>query len=107
MTVWLGTVYRYFSIDSANDLTSATLDIGDATLTYPYVADQVVSPPSDVASRLAAIEPAPEDGLTRYWWRTLVGVGTGLPMTVGINTLYGRLTDYPEIEPHVWRFRLG
>lgn len=98
MTAYPGTVYRYFSIDSDLDISASPLAVGLTLATATNAATYTASPPA----RVAASTPAAPAGTVRYWWRYLLGAGTALPMVIGHNSVYGILTDSPEVEPYRW-----
>jgi hypothetical protein len=86
------TLYRHVSLDSDKDLTGNLLEVSLDRETWT-AADHFAAP----ASASGLIPPA--EGFTRYWWRVLIGPGqaldpTGIPEPL---TLFGRLTDAPEV----------
>lgn len=91
--------YRYVSIDSDHDISGDTLELSLDNTNW-YEADyQDTAPPGAVQYTAA------KAGLTRYWWRILVGAGQNLePTTAGKVVLYGRLTDSPELIHPWWSF---
>lgn len=90
--------YRYLSLDSDHDLTATTLKVSiDDGATFPATADHVSAPAH------AASLTAPAAGLTRYWWRVLLGPGQPLVPAAEVVNLVGELTDSPEILHPAWR----
>ena len=91
--------YRYVSLDSDHDISSRTLKLSlDGGATYPATADPVTAPAH--AAGLAA----PAAGLTRYWWRVLIGPGQALVPATRAVSLVGELSDSPEILHPTWQF---
>ena len=93
------TLYRYLSMDADHDLSANTLTVGLTPDAFPVVATYQPTPPIGSAD-----VPPPETGLTRYWWRVLVGPGETLdPEDVGAPlTIYGRMVDGAEVRLPVW-----
>ena len=89
--------YRYFALDSDHSLAASPLDLSlDGVTGWTAATYQAVTPP-------AATGLAVPTGLTRYWWRVLLGPGQSLVPTSGRPTIYGRLTDAPEILYRSWK----
>lgn len=90
--------YRYVSLDSDHDLSAVALTVGLDGVAYPVTATAVAAPPHAVGL------PAPKTGLTRYWWRVILGPAQTLVPTAATRLLYGRLADTPETLHHQWPF---
>ena len=90
--------YRYVSLDSDHDISGTTLTIGLDGTTYPVTATSVAAPPHAVSLK------APTAGLTRYWWRVLIGPGQTLVPTASTRALHGLLEDSPETLHPKWTF---
>lgn len=94
------TRYYYLSLDSDHDISAAQLEISLDRVTWA-AASYVPDPPST-----ATALPSPAAGTTRYWWRYLFGPDADLgPLTPGPTmgrTIYGRLTDNPELLEPTW-----
>lgn len=91
------TRYHYVSLDSDKDLSGNVL-------TVSVDSEEWVTAEHHAAPTSAGSLPTPADGFTRYWWRVLIGPGqpldpTGRPEPL---TLYGRLTDTPEVLYPSW-----
>jgi len=92
--------YRYLSLDSDHDISATTLKVSiDGGATFPATAT-AVAPPAHAASL-----DAPATGLTRYWWRILLGPGQPLVPTDITVELTGELADSPETLHPSWRFK--
>ena len=90
--------YRYLSLDSDHDLTATTLKVSiDDGTTFPTTAEHVSAPAH------AASLTAPTAGLTRHWWRVLLGPGQPLVPAAEVVNLVGELADSPEILHPSWR----
>lgn len=94
--------YHYVAVDCDHDISADTMEI---TLT-PDDSGSWVTADYEASAPPAAVQfPAAKAGLTRYWWRVLVGAGEDLePTEVGRVVLYGRLTDSPELIHPWWSF---
>jgi hypothetical protein len=90
--------YRYVSLDSDHDISAVALTVGLDGVTFPVTADPVAAPAH------AAALPGPGVGLTRYWWRVLIGPGQQLVPVSESSELVGRLADDPEVLHPSWRF---
>ena len=91
--------YRYLSLDSDHDISAATLKVSiDGGSTFPATATAVAAPAH------AASLDAPAAGLTRYWWRVLLGPGQALVPTRTTVQLTGELADSPETLHPSWTF---
>lgn len=93
------TRYHNVSLDSDHDLSGRDLVVAlTPDLTDAVTAAHITPPPS------AGDLPLPAEGFTRYWWRVLVGAGQPLDPTGKPDplTLYGRLTDTPEVLYPQW-----
>lgn len=90
--------YVYLSLDSDHSIAASALVVGLDGTTYPQTATSVAAPAG------AASLPAPATGMVRYWWQILVGPGQALVPVASTRTLYGQLTDTPEVLHPVWAF---
>lgn len=87
--------YRYFALDSDHALTTTPLELSiDGGTTF-------VTATSTTAPSTAASLAVPS-GLTRYWWRLLMGPGQSLVPPDGRVTVTGRLIDTPEVIRPTW-----
>ena len=90
--------YRYLSLDSDHDISARTLKVSiDGGATFPATADPVAAPAH------AASLAGPATGLTRYWWRVLLGPGQQLVPDAEVINLVGQLADTPEVLHPFWR----
>jgi len=105
MTAWPGVTYWYVSIDSVDDIGNDQLQVGLAAGSYLQTAEPVTAPSDELAARLASAG-TPAAGMTRYWWRVLLGGADGLAVQSGSNKIHGQLTDNPEILPQTWTVSL-
>jgi hypothetical protein len=90
------TRFHYFSLDSDQDLSAAVLALSTASPANWVVASHTAAPTS------AGSFPAPQTGLTRYWWRALFGPGEVLTLTSDATLVSGHLTNAPEEVHPVW-----
>jgi len=105
MTAWPGVTYWYVSIDSVDNIAADELLVGLVAGTYPQTAEPVTAPSAELTTRLASTV-GPDPGLTRYWWRVLLGGADGLAVQSGSNKIHGQLTDNPEVLPQTWTVSL-
>ena len=91
--------YRFFSLESDHDISTSPL-----TLTVVGIAGTITGTP--VAAPPAAAALAVPTGLTRYWWRVLVGPGQTLVPPDGTNVVAGTLTDTPEVLHLSWTIQV-
>lgn len=90
MTFLDETRFHYFSLDSDQDLSTATLSLSTQDPAVWVVASHTTAPAS------ASSFPAPQVGLNRYWWRALFGPGEQVSLTGNATTVSGHLTNAPE-----------
>lgn len=96
MTYLTETRWHWFSLDSTNDLSTATLELSTDGFTTSVVAAHDTAPAS------ASAYPAPGTGQARYWWKALVGPGQTLELATLTQAVEGRLTDPPEVLYPEW-----
>lgn len=101
-----GIVYRCFPLDATHDISADPMEasIDDTTWVALDYVEPVDYPPEIIAENTARPVAA---GFTRYWWRALTGPAQTLPLAIGVNVIYGRLTDNPEIPHFAWTFSVG
>ena len=91
--------YRFFALDSDHSIAAAPL-----TLTIVGIAGTVTA--TSVAAPPAAAGLAVPTGLTRYWWRVLMGPAQTLVPVDGTNVVAGTLTDTPEVLHLSWTIQV-
>jgi hypothetical protein len=106
MAAQAGKINRYFRAladkDISGDVFEFSLDeVTWVTGTYVPVGSL---PPRPAA--VHAANPAPA-GFTGYWFSVLTGPGSSLALQRGNETLYGRVTDSPELPHFGWSFQVG
>ena len=91
--------YRFFALHSDHDISASP-----RSLTIVGIAGTVTATP--VAAPPAAAGIAVPTGVTRYWWRVLVGPGQALVPVDGTNVVAGTLTDTPEVLHYTWTIQV-
>jgi len=91
------TRYRWFSIDSEQDLSAIDLELSPDQITW-VTAEHTTEP-------LLADFPAPPDGFTRYWWKALIGPLGVFELTSTEQTVYGRIDTGVELLRPSWVLR--
>ena len=91
--------YRYFALDSDHSIAASPLSLTIVGIVGTVTAESVAAPP-------AAAGLAVPTGLTRYWWRVLMGPAQTLVPVDGTNVVAGILTDTPEVLHPVWTIQV-
>ena len=91
--------YRYVSLDADHNIAAAPLSLTIVGIAGTVTATSVAAPP-------AAAGLAVPTGVTRYWWRVLVGPGQTLVPLDGTNVVAGTLTDTPEVLHYTWQIQV-
>ena len=91
--------WRYFALDSDHSIAAAPLTLTIVGIVGTVTAESVSAPP-------AAAGLAVPTGLTRYWWRVLMGPAQTLVPVDGPNTVAGTLTDTPEVLHPTWQIQV-
>lgn len=89
------TRYHWFSVDSADDLSGALLELSTEDGVWAAAAHDT-APPS------AAGYPPVAAGTTRYWWKALFGPGEPLKVLTPEVEVLGRLTVGSEVLNPEW-----
>lgn len=96
MTFLDETRFHYFSLDSDQDLSTATLSLSTQDPAVWVVAAHTTAPAS------AGSFPAPAAGLTRYWWKALFGPGEQLSLVDNETPVDGVLVNGAETIHPTW-----
>ena len=91
--------YRFFALDSDHNIAASPLSLTIVGIAGTVTATSVGAPP-------AAAGLAVPTGVTRYWWRVLVGPGQALVPVDGTNVVAGTLTDTPEVLHYSWQIQV-
>lgn len=104
MTAASSLITFYFPIDADYTLAgeSLKLSLDKATVVggTGAAASYVASPSAELLANPA------KPPKTRYWWSLLVGPGQGITPELGLNEIYGRLSDNPNFPIYKWRIRV-
>jgi len=99
-----GIIYRFFRVDADHDVSTDALALSLDGVTFSTAGVTYIAPGAYPASVTAAnSSKPPAAGFTGYWWRVLTGPGQTLPLQRGSQTVYGQLTDSPEVPRFAWR----